>query len=1079
MKFTRKFNTTPATQVRSTFFPQSNNTAFFTWFLVFFTLLTFSGTATAKHALNSAAEPDYPPLSFKNNQGQADGLAVELLHAVTRAMDHETSFEVLPWHEIKQQLANNQRDVLPLVGRTPEREKKFDFTVPYLSLHGVIVVRKDNNHIDNSTDLRGSKVGVMTGDVADEYMRRENLTSSLVTTKNYTEALLLLRDGQLDAVVIQQLVAQQLIKQLGLENIEIRTRIPGFRQDFCFAVTEGDKNLLAMLNEGLSRVVSNGTYAQLQKKWLGAFELDKLESSPRQHYLTDAEKQWIQLHPEVAFIGDQNWLPYEAFDADSSYIGIIADHLKLIEKITGLKFNPVPVPGREAPHKMIEEGKASVITSNSADTFLKKQFTPVEPFIHNPVVIIMNSQHNYVENLDEIRNKKIVIIKDYAYTADIYSQYPDFEFFEVENIEQGLEAVSQGRSDALLATMALASYNIADMGLNNIKVVGKTSVIMNLTLFVANDQPVLHSIINKTLKSISSNESQNIMQHWIKNRYVEKTDYTITILVGVGLLLILLLILLWNHRLRKEIEIRHKAEEALKKSESRYRSLINSAGNTIAVIDLEGRFTQFNHAAEQLTGYKSEEIIGKTVWETVIPEEQQAGVKNVFENLRNGKIDIADEYENEWLTRDGSRRLLHWHNSVLYDETGKVSHIVAMGYDITESRSAQVEHMRMQNELQQAQKMESLGLLTGGIAHDFNNLLGIINGFAKLTLDRYFTHDEDKPAEYVRHIQQAGIRAAKLVEQMLDFSRIGFTQDITIELAPIIKEDIKMLRSTLPSTIEIKTKIELDLPPVLINPSQLHQILMNLVINARDAMNGIGQLTIQLGWAHNLNTKSPISHKPVKGDWIELCISDTGSGIDTDIINNIFDPFFTTKEVGEGTGMGLSVIYRIVENHGGHILLDTAINEGTTICILFAPALEAGNQLSDSIQEPAKMSRGNGSEILVVDDEAILAEYISTLLETHNYQPCSMTDSGKALALFKQNPDRFSMLITDQTMPKMMGTELIAAIREIRPELPVIICSGYSDKINVNTAIGLNIPYFNKPIDSNKLLLKIAELLNI
>ena len=1201
----RTFNQTETINICSQFFRIYKYIIFFVPLLLSFLALTFSTSAVAITALHSAAESDYFPLSFENTQGQADGLAVELLHAATQAMDRDINFNVRPWNEIKQQLATDQLDVLPLVGRTPEREEQFDFTVPYLSLYGAIVVRKGDNHIYNNYDLRHHRVGVMTGDVADEYMRREGLTRSLVTTQNYTEALRLLSDGQLDAVVVQQLVGQQLIEKLGLGNIEIRSKITDFRQDFCFAVTEGDKELLAMLNEGLSRIVSNGTYTRLKEKWLGSFNLNKLNFSPPQYHLTDTEIQWIKQNSEVSFAGKTNQLPYGTFNKDGNYIGIIADHLTLIEKKTGLKFKPVAISNWNELQEISNEGKVSIIPADLTDTVLNKNYKPVKNRKHDPVVIIMSTEQNYVEHLKEIKDKKIAIIDDHNYSSDdILLHYPDFQFIKVKNIQQGLEGVSQGRFDAMLSTLALASYHIAEMELYNIKVVGKTSIVIEQTLFVSKDQPTLLSIINKSLNTISHDKSRNIMQSWIKNRYVEKTDYTIVIAVGSGLLLILAIILIWNRRLQQEIAIRYETEEALKKSEERYRSLIDtspdwvweidangvytyaspkvyellgyrpdevigttpfdlmteadarrvttsfaeiitnkhpfqnlmntnlhkngdivvletsgapilskegellgycgvdrditkrkaneqelrvqrdftntiieSAGNTIAVLDLNGRFVRFNHAAEKLTGFKSKDIIGKTIWETVIPEEQQSGVKNVFQNLRRGKIDIASEYENDWLTIDGGRRLLHWHNSVLHDETGKVSHIVAMGYDITEAKSAEEEHQRMQNELQQAQKMESLGLLTGGIAHDFNNLLGIINGFSKLALEKYLNKEDGKPAEYIRHIQQAGERAAKLIAQMLDFSRGDSFEDTAIQLAPLIEEDIKLLRSTLPSTIKINTEIEPDLPSVLMNPSQLHQILMNLGINARDAMDGVGQLTIQLAWARNLDTKSPVSHKPVKGDWIELCVSDTGSGIHDNIINDIFNPFFTTKSVGEGTGMGLSVIYRIIEGHDGHILLETGVNEGTSIHILFAPILEPINLPTDSAQKPVSIMEGDGSEILVVDDEEVLAKYLSDLLETRNYKAYSMTDSQKALDFFKQHPDRFSMLITDQTMPNMMGTELIEKLREIRPQLPVIICSGFSNKINSNGAAKLNIPYFSKPINSDKLLLKITELL--
>jgi len=511
-------------------------------------------------------------------------------------------------------------------------------------------------------------------------------------------------------------------------------------------------------------------------------------------------------------------------------------------------------------------------------------------------------------------------------------------------------------------------------------------------------------------------------------------------------------------------------------------TVLDAAGNVIVVLDLNGCLVRFNRAAEELTGYTSDEVLGKPVWDLVIPEEQQNGVKSVFAKLSVGEEEIAGQYENEWVNRHGGRRLLHWHNSVLRDDDdGVISHIVALGYDITEKKVAEAEHARIQNELQQAQKMESLGQLTGGIAHDFNNLLGIINGYAGLALEKYINKGEEQLVDYVRNIKEAGERAADLVTQMLVFSRSDQADNIPIQFAPLLREDIKMLRATLPSTIEIEIEIEPDLPSILMNPTQLHQILMNLSINARDAMNGEGQLTIRLGWTRALDTDSPISHKPITGDWIELCVGDTGSGIDPEIIQDIFNPFFTTKEVGKGTGMGLSVIYRIMEDHGGHILLESEQDKGTTFCMLFPPILEEISILSEAEKEKecAEVPEGNGSEILVVDDEPMLALHMSELVKGHGYEALCVSDSTEALKLFEQDPERFSMLITDQTMPKMTGSELIVKLRDIRPDLPVVMCSGFSDKVDGKEASKLNIPYFEKPVNVNKLLLKIAELLSV
>jgi PAS domain S-box-containing protein len=415
----------------------------------------------------------------------------------------------------------------------------------------------------------------------------------------------------------------------------------------------------------------------------------------------------------------------------------------------------------------------------------------------------------------------------------------------------------------------------------------------------------------------------------------------------------------------RDITARKQNEHELRVERDFNSTVLEAAGNVIVVLDMAGNFLRFNRAAEELTGYSRDEVIGRPVWELVIPHEQRMGVRGVFDTLREGDVDLGGEYENEWLTRDGRRRLLHWHNSMLYDDEGKISNIVALGYDITEHRklehslraqeqelaqiidhipnmiflkeanelryvrfnsageqltgvsrediigrndhdffpaeqadffkekdrkvlgSAQMEdipeepldtphgtrilhtrkvairdengkpkyllgisdditnrkeeekeHARLQRELQQAQKMESLGQLTGGIAHDFNNLLGIINGYAGLALDNCVERGEEKLVGYMEHLKGAGERATNLVSQMLAFSRSEQADDAPIDFAPLLKEDIKMLRSTLPSTIQMKSEIEPNLPPVVMNPTQLHQILMNLSINARDAMKG-------------------------------------------------------------------------------------------------------------------------------------------------------------------------------------------------------------------------------------------------
>jgi PAS domain S-box-containing protein len=526
-----------------------------------------------------------------------------------------------------------------------------------------------------------------------------------------------------------------------------------------------------------------------------------------------------------------------------------------------------------------------------------------------------------------------------------------------------------------------------------------------------------------------------------------------------------------------DITDRKQLERSLREQERELNTILDQLPSILFVKEAKDlRYVRFNRRGEEMLGLEHGYFLGKNDYDLFPASMADEFTQDDRIALQSSSpIEIAEEI----IDTPSGQRIMHTRKVAIKGDHGEPVYLLGISEDITEQKAAQVEHERLQRELQQAQKMESLGQLTGGIAHDFNNLLAIINGYAGLAFDNCLSRGEDKLAGYMNHLKEASDRATNLVAQMLAFSRSEQAEDMPIHFAPLIKEDIKMLRATLPTSIEIKSEVIAGLPPVVMNPTQLHQILMNLSINARDAMRGVGCLTIHLGWARELDTVSPISHKPVKGDWIELCVSDTGSGIDAQTAKKIFNPFFTTKEVGKGTGMGLSVIYGIMENHLGHILLESEEGKGTTFRMLFRPHLDdiAGMQPQQN-DETLNLPQGDGSEILVVDDELSLGVFMAELLKSNGYRATAIADSRAALELFRQEPERFAMLITDQTMPNITGTELIAAIRETHPDFPVILCTGYSDKIDAIGANEMNIPYFEKPVNEVKLMLRIAEILH-
>ncbi len=401
-----------------------------------------------------------------------------------------------------------------------------------------------------------------------------------------------------------------------------------------------------------------------------------------------------------------------------------------------------------------------------------------------------------------------------------------------------------------------------------------------------------------------------------------------------------------------------------------------------------------------------------------------------------------------------------------------------IAFGITTLRK-QKEHQNTLRQLHQAQKMEAIGHLTGGIAHDFNNILASIMGYTSLALDRYVEDRNSKLGQYLQEVYQAGERARDLIAQMLAFSRNSGGEAKPLMLQPMVKEVVKMLSATLPADIRITTEAENNLPCVIIDPVQLHQIIMNLCINARDAMPKHGQIHIRLQHANISDSQCASCHKYIEGRFIELSIEDTGSGINSEITPYIFDPFFTTKDIGMGTGMGLSTVHGIVHQHGGHILVQNS-PAGGALFRIFLPTTQEIENRSLVVQEPVTtdIPPSGPAHILVVDDDESISRFISELLESQGYQVSLYNNGQEAWKYFQTNSDSIDLMITDQTMPVIKGDELAKKILALKPELPIILCSGNSAQINEIQGKNIGIQAFlNKPLTLQALLDCIRELL--
>ncbi len=507
---------------------------------------------------------------------------------------------------------------------------------------------------------------------------------------------------------------------------------------------------------------------------------------------------------------------------------------------------------------------------------------------------------------------------------------------------------------------------------------------------------------------------------------------------------------------------------ARKDAFERFRTILDSLNSLVYVADMDTyELLYVNKYGRNIWG----DIGGKICWQSL-----QAGQDGPCAFCTNDRLVGKDgkptepyvwEFKNtldgEWYEcRDQAIRWLD----------GRIVRM-EIASNITQRKLAEEQKAELEEKLRQALKMEAIGTLAGGIAHDFNNILSAILGYAELAKESNLSI----PEIYAKldKVLQAGHRAKELVKQILAFSRQAVTERIVVHPGSLVSEAVKMLRSTLPSTIDIVHRIDPSAGPVFADPTQIHQILMNLGTNAFHAMETTGgRLEIVLEET-DLSAPDPVKEPGIEaGKYVQLSICDTGTGIDPEIRDKIFDPYFTTKEAGKGTGMGLAVAHGIIKSYGGAISIDSQPGKGTAVHV-FLPIIDADAVLAGDDAEPVP---GGNERILFIDDEEMLTSLNKHMLEELGYKVVASCDSREALQIFQNQPDQFDLVITDQTMPGLTGAELAAYLLNIRPDLPIILCTGYSSIISKEEAKSVGIRTFAiKPLGRREMAKLIRETL--
>jgi PAS domain S-box-containing protein len=506
-----------------------------------------------------------------------------------------------------------------------------------------------------------------------------------------------------------------------------------------------------------------------------------------------------------------------------------------------------------------------------------------------------------------------------------------------------------------------------------------------------------------------------------------------------------------------------KARSTIKKSKTHFQSLVDLMREGFTVMNTKDQFTFVNQSLCQMLGYQRHNLLGQH-YSIIIPENAREITAHNLQKRKNGQV---HPYETQIQKADGRILDVFISPAPIFTPKGGYDGSFAVVTDLTQKKKIEREKARLENQLRQAQKMEAIGTLAGGIAHDFNNILTPIIGYAELIASDLPV--DSKTATYLDQVMTAANRAKELVQQILSFSRQKGDELKPLRLAPLIKEPLKLLRASLPSTIDMEQNIT-DAPLTIQgDPSQIHQLMMNLCTNASHAMREKGgTLSVSVEKAVIMESVRVGGALLYPGEYALLRIKDTGHGIPPKIAKKIFDPYFTTKEPEEGTGLGLAMVQGIVVGHGGGITVDSEEEKGS--CFNIYLPLQINSADEESINPPEVTQTNRAERIILVDDEKSIVEMMELMLGRMGYQVTACSDSRACLEIFNEDPQGYDLLITDQTMPKITGLELAKKVHEIRPDLPIILCTGFQEEILRENSLPNEVEFIlSKPVMAHEI----------
>ncbi|WP_243547041.1 ATP-binding protein [Pseudodesulfovibrio tunisiensis] len=817
--------------------------------------------------------------------------------------------------------------------------------------------------------------------------------------------------------------------------------------------------------------------------------------------LTVEEREWISRNKEVRLGVSLHYPPYEEYGLKGGYEGLSADYVRLINEKTGLRFVPVRFRNRDEVLREVKQGNVDVVAALEMTEGRREYLDFTQPYVTVPAAIITRKEFQEELTLEKLDGMRIGVTVSPEFTRYLKKHYPG-EYTIVPmagGYIGGLRSLAVGDVDALICDMALASRYIANARISNLRIAGITNYTIDLRIASLKASPILGSILRKGLAMILPHERKVIEERWLTLHYRPiwaSWKFWIGLFSVCGAILGgVVLVLVWNRSLKRQVAQRTMALSSINKV--LLGSLECHTEHEVMLRCLE-EAENMSSSERAFLG----EVAGNGVLKVFLATE--CGERAVCEPLDIGGAQLSFE-QMEALgncqvvqaTLRGSDGLdVHVIMVPLHILAGADLRIIAVGRrqaryvssevsllaevlfafeEALQRKRTEISLHEKERQLQRVQRMEALGTLAGGIAHDFNNILGVI--IANGEMVEMFHLDGNEPlAAKVQAMLAAAYRGRDLVSQILTFTRKSSEEAIPLNLGPIVKETIKFLEASLPASITMDYEIASPERTVLADPTQVHQVLMNLCTNAAHAMeNSGGTMSISVH-GESVGSDRPETSVLKPGPHVVLSVRDMGGGIPPEVVDRIFDPFFTTKMPGKGTGLGLAMVQGIVKSWGGEILVRNEPGRGAEFRV-YIPAMVKSGELAVETRGDTEICSGCGC-ILLVDDEDELVSSCSEFLTNLGYKVHGETDSLAAAELFCNAPGDFDLVITDYNMPGLRGDKFARKVLEARPGVPVILCSGYSHRFDESAAASLGIrEYLKKPISLKALAMAVRKYL--